>query len=228
MSLFYDQTSNVVRAIYDRRISAPSVLDADAYFPAAEKFAEAWPAIRDEALTVAGRLGSVPRFHEIMHEQRAISANDNRDWRMLILKAYGISFPQNMATCPTLAAVVEAAPDVISASISFLAPGKHIPPHRGPFRGVLRFYLGLCMPKKRDGSLAAVLKIDDEEYRVDNGEYLLWDDTYPHEVWNDSDQVRIVLLLDVWRRDMPTDMELLSRFLVSLVRVGIRFRGVST
>ena len=59
---------------------------------------------------------------------------------MFILKAYGAEFPRNMAVCPTLAALVTASPDVLSASISFLAPGKHLPVHRGPFRGVLRFY----------------------------------------------------------------------------------------
>jgi aspartate beta-hydroxylase len=227
MALLYDQASHAVRALYDWRISAPPVLDDDVHFPNAEKFVAAWRAIRDEALSVAGRLRSVPRFHEIMHEQRAISANDNRDWRMLVLKAYGITFPQNMAACPTLASVVAACPDVLSASISFLAPGKHIPPHRGPFRGVLRFYLALSMPRSEDGSVAAVLKIAGSEYRLNNGQCLLWDDTYAHEAWNESDQVRIVLLLDVWRRDMPADMQLFSRFLVSLVRVGIRLRRVS-
>ena len=46
---------------------------------------------------------------------------------MFILKAYGAEFPHNMAVCPTLAAFVTASPEVLSASISFLAPGKHIP-----------------------------------------------------------------------------------------------------
>ena len=227
MALLYDQASNAVRAIYDWRIAAPSILDVAAHFPDAGKFVAVWQAIREEALTVAGRLRMVPRFHEIMCEQRAISANDGRDWRMLILKAYGVSFPQNASACPILASVVAACPDVISASISFLAPGKHIPPHRGPFRGVLRFYLALSMPKTEDGTVAAVLKIAGLEYRLEDGECLLWDDTYAHEAWNESDQVRIVLLLDVWRHDMPVDMQLFSWLLVSLVRAGIRLRRVA-
>ena len=113
-----------------------------------------------------------------------------------------------MAVCPTLAALVTASPDVLSASISFLAPGKHIPVHRGPFRGVLRFYLVLSMPLAADERPAAVLKIAGTEHRLSDGEYLLWDDTFPHEVTNDSDEVRSVLLLDVWRRGMPLDMRI--------------------
>ncbi len=139
MAAFYDLSADVIRGIYDRRIVAPAVLDIDEFFPDGRRFVAAWRQIRDEARGVAEQLNSVPRFHEIMHEQTEISANDGRDWRMLILKAYGIENPANMAKCPLLASIVASAPDVLSASISFLSPGKHVPAHRGPFRGVLRF-----------------------------------------------------------------------------------------
>lgn len=227
MNLFYDRAANAIRQIYDRRIVGPPVLDLDSHFPDARRFVGSWRKIRDEALVVGARLRDVPRFHEVMPEQTPISASDGRDWRLFILKAYGTEVPRNMARCPTLAALVSAAPDVVSASISFLAPGKHIPQHRGPFRGVLRFYLSLSMPRSADGRPAAVLKIADSEYRIADGDCLLWDDTYPHEVWNGSNEVRTVLLLDVRRRGMPVDMELLSRMLMAIARVGVRFRGVA-
>lgn len=225
MSFLYDQTANIIRNIYDSRITAPPVLDPKSHFPDAQRFVAAWPQLRDEARLVAVQLQNVPRFHEIMPEQTAISANDGRDWRLFILKVYGVEAPRNMATCPTLAALVTSSPDVLSASISFLSPWKHIPAHRGPFRGVLRFYLMLAMPAAPDGTPAAVLRIDDADYRLSGGETLLWDDTYEHEVWNASNEVRTALLLDVRRRDMPLDMELLSRGIISIVRLGIRLRG---
>ena len=143
MKPFYDSVGNIVRRIYDMRIEGPPVLDVATHFPSAGRFSCAWQSIHDEAQAVAQQMHRVPRFHEIMREQTSISANDMRDWRMFILKAYGAEFPRNMVGCPTLAALMAASPDVLSASISFLAPGKHIPEHRGPFRGVLRFYLVL-------------------------------------------------------------------------------------
>ena len=82
------------------------------------------------------------------------------------------------------------------------------------------------MPLAADGRAAAVLKIAGTERRLADGEYLLWDDTFPHEVTNDSDEVRTVLLLDVWRRGMPLDMRLLSHLLIFIVRVMARLRGV--
>src|SRR5580692_11408114 len=194
MGFFYDRSAALIRHIYDSRIEGGAILDADVYFPQAALFAAAWRDIRDEAELLAARLHSVPRFHEIMREQEAISINDNRDWRLFVLKAYGVSCPKNMEACPRLAAIVTAVPSVLSASISFMAPRKHIPSHRGPFRGVIRFYLGISVPLHADGRPAAVLKVDGKEYRVGNGEWLLWDDTYPHEVLNDSDTVRSVLV----------------------------------
>jgi aspartate beta-hydroxylase len=224
----YDRTASFIRQIYDRRISTPAVLDLDSNFPDWARFADNWEAIRDEALLVGQRLAQVPRFHEIMREQTDISANDGRDWRMFILKAYGVDVPRNRARCATLSALLDECDDVVSCALSFLAPGKHIPRHRGPFRGVLRFHLGLAMPRAADSSLGTLLDVDGEEHRLDDGDCLLWDDTYPHEVWNRTDEVRIALLLDVWRSDMPLDMRMLSHLVAAAVRLGIRVTGALT
>lgn len=226
MGSLYEYSANIVRRVYDHRISGPPVLDAAEHFPDAVKFAAAWQAIRDEAMALAERLPTIPRFHEIMPEQAPISANDGRDWRLFILKAYGVENKRHMATCPTLASIVAHTPDVLSASLSFMEAGKHVPAHRGPFRGVIRFYLGLSVPKLADGRAAALLKIDGEEHRIGDGQWLLWDDTYYHEVWNGGSAVRSVLLLDVWRRTMPLDMRLLSRAVIAAVGAGVRLRGV--
>lgn len=225
MSQFYDRSSDIVRRIYEKRITAPAILDTATHFPNAGKFTAAWQAIRDEAIAV--RLEKVPRFHDIMPEQAVISANDGLDWRMMILKAYGVAIPENIGKSPTLARLLDECPEVKSATISFLAPRKHIPRHRGPFRGVMRFHLGLKIPAEASGRPATVMMIDDREYRITDGECMLWDDTYPHEVMNNADEARIALLLDVWRPDMPLDMEILSRLIVGAVQIGMRYRGVS-
>jgi aspartate beta-hydroxylase len=226
MSL-YDLLSNAVRRLYDARIDTPPVLETSAYFPGAVRFISAWSEIRDEALSLSGRVQSIPRFHEIMPAQAEISANDGKDWRLFILKVYGAEVDKNMAACPRLAELVSSTPDVLSASLSFLAPGKHIPRHRGPFRGVLRYQLGLSVPLDALGRPAAVLALNDVEHRVGDGQQLLWDDTYPHEVWNNSDQMRLVLLLDVRRPHMPFDLRVLSRALIASVGMVARVRGVA-
>lgn len=226
MSLLYDLSANAVRRLYDARINTPPVLESALYFPDAAKFVDAWPSLREEALGVAARMQAIPRFHEVMPAQTPISANDGKDWRVFILKVYGTLIDKNMAECPKLASIIASSPDVVSATLSFLAPRKHIPRHRGPFRGVLRFQLGLSVPVDVNGQPAAVLSLNDQEHRIGNGEYLLWDDTYLHEVWNHSDEMRIALLLDVRRRHMPMDMHLLSRALIASVGMVARLRGI--
>ena len=226
MSLLYDLSANAVRRLYDARIDTPPVLDTGVYFPGAAKFFDAWQALRDEALAVAARTQAIPRFHEVMPEQMSISANDGKDWRVFVLKVYGTDIDKNMAACPTLARIIAASPDVVSATLSFLAPHKHIPRHRGPFRGVLRYQLGLSVPVDAQGRPASVLSLNDQEHRIGSGEHLLWDDTYPHEVWNHSDEPRTALLLDVRRRHMPVDMRLLSSALIASVGMVARWRGI--
>ncbi|QCP47987.1 aspartyl/asparaginyl beta-hydroxylase domain-containing protein [Trinickia violacea] len=221
----YDSSVRLMRRVFDSRIDDAPVLDATRHFPDAARFVANWQAIRAEALDVAANLRNIPRFHDIMREQADISANDARDWRMYIMKAYGVAFQRNLKRCPTLASIVEQSPDVLSASFSFLAPGKHIPPHHGPFRGILRGYLVLSMPLDANGNPAATLTVDGHAYGLHEGEFMLWDDTFEHEVLNASDQVRIVLLLDVRRRRMPFDMRILSNAVISIVRLGIRLRG---
>ena len=223
----YDHARDVVRSVYDARIDTPAVLDTERFFPNAQAFVARWRDIRDEALAVKQNLASVPRFHDIMREQADISANDGRDWRMFIMRAYGRDVPENRSRCPAVSALLDDSPEVVSAVFSYLAPRKYVPKHRGPFRGILRFHLMLTMPRAADGGVAAILEIDGKSYRLEDGECLLWDDTYPHEVRNNSDEVRAALLLDVWRPGMPYDMELLSRAISGMVQVGMRLRGVS-
>jgi aspartate beta-hydroxylase len=223
---FYNHGAWLVRQIYDKRIEGPPILDAATYFPDAMKFAAAWREICAEADAVMQQFAQIPRFHDIMPEQADISANDGRDWRLYVLKAYGVEHRQHMAHCPALARIVADSPDVLSASLSFMESGKHVPPHRGPFRGVIRFYMGLSVPRRADGVPAALLKIDGVEYRIGGGEWLLWDDTYRHEALNAGDTIRSVLLLDVARRSMPADMRLLSSAMIAAIAAGVRWRGV--
>ena len=227
MLQLYDRAAGAVRAIYDRRITTPATLDAEHYFTNAKRFTDRWIDIRREALSLAGMLDQVPRFHDILPTQADISANDGRDWRVFIMKAYGVTMEKNLRRCPTVAALLEETPEVVSAVLSFLAPGKHVPEHRGPFRGILRYHLMLSMPRDGNGQPACVMNIDGVPYRLGDGESLLWDDTYRHEVWNRSDRVRIALLLDVWRKDMPADVALLSQTILLAAKTVFRLRGVS-
>ncbi|WP_201313452.1 aspartyl/asparaginyl beta-hydroxylase domain-containing protein [Dyella sp. EPa41] len=227
MDSLYELSSRAIRRIYDARLDTPPVLEIDSCFPAARRFEAAWMELREEARAVLRSATSIPRFHEIMPTQAEISATDGRDWRMFLLKVYGQELRANLLCCPVLGELLADTPEAISATLSFLAPHKHIPQHRGPFRGILRYQLNLDVPPDGEGRPGAVLWLAGHEHRFGAGKSLLWDDTFPHEVWNHSESTRIALLLDVYRPEMPLDLRLLSRTITAGVGVVARLRGFS-
>jgi aspartyl/asparaginyl beta-hydroxylase (cupin superfamily) len=87
-------------------------------------------------------------------------------------------------------------PNMKSAMFSILAPKKHIPPHRGMWKGMLRYHLGLIIPGPK-GSCR--IRVGKEIRTWEEGKSLVFDDSHEHEVWNDSDSYRVVLFVDVLR-----------------------------
>jgi aspartyl/asparaginyl beta-hydroxylase (cupin superfamily) len=46
------------------------------------------------------------------------------------------------------------------------------------------------------------IRVGDEERSWAEGDVLIFDDSFEHEVWNDSDRERIVLIIDIWHPDL--------------------------
>ena len=226
MSLAYRLARGGMTSIYNAFLDTPPILNTEQYFPEAPAFTKRWQEIREEALAIAGDIDKVPRFHEIMSEQYQLSAHGEKEWRMFVLRAYGLDLSENMKLCPVLADLVRANPKIKSASLSFLAPGKQVPTHTGPFRGITRFYMGVQVPLNDQGEPGVTLTIDDQAYKLGNGESLLWDDTYPHSVMNDTEEWRIALLLDVYRENMSSPLRGLTNMIISLAQFSIRTRKV--
>eukprot|EP00966_Prymnesium_polylepis_P084105 1946792-Prymnesium_polylepis.2 len=52
------------------------------------------------------------------------------------------------------------------------------------------------------------MRVAGEERRWEVGRALIFDDAFEHEVWNDTDAERVVLLLDLWHPDLqPAEIE---------------------
>jgi ornithine lipid ester-linked acyl 2-hydroxylase len=152
-----------------------------------------WPVISRELDAVLQRQDELPAFHEISRGQARIS--DNR-WKTYFFYAYGFKGEGNCARCPATTRIVESIPGMKTAFFSILGPGKHIPAHRGPYKGVIRCHLGLRVPEPRD---RCRIRVGDTIASWREGEVMLFDDTYEHEVWNDTEGTRVVLFLDVVR-----------------------------
>ncbi|QIG81777.1 aspartyl/asparaginyl beta-hydroxylase domain-containing protein [Sphingosinithalassobacter tenebrarum] len=187
-----------LRGVFDAVISRSSLIANDPVlnvrdFEWTAMLRENWEAIRDEAVaaTLVGR--DAPSLASISPDHRAI-APMNR-WRSYFLWGYGYGIDENIAQCPVTASVVKRIPGLNSAFFSILSPGTHIPPHRGVTKGLITCHLGLIVP--RDGDVR--MRVKDRVVRWSEGETLVFDDTYDHEVWNDTASTRVVLLIQVKR-----------------------------
>jgi aspartyl/asparaginyl beta-hydroxylase (cupin superfamily) len=118
---------------------------------------------------------------------------------MFLVKTYGFWHKQNSKLCPKIVELFKPFKDVSSISISFLSPGKHIPPHNGPYKGILRYQLAISVPKNGNCQLF----VDNKSYSWTEGKGVMFDDTYVHEVRNETDETRIAVLLDLRRKNMP-------------------------
>lgn len=217
MSKLYEIAVHVLRGLYGLGIDTPPVLDAAAYFPGARELERNWRAIEYEARRLLDAREAIPQLHELHAEQADISANDAAAWRFLALRIFGRDRAANQALCPETSKLIRALPGVLNAGISILDPGKHIPAHRGPYRGYLRYHLGLVIPKDAKGRGQAVLRVADRLFRWAEGEGILWDDTFEHEVWNHGATPRAVLVIDLARPDMPAPLRVLDRGLRALI-----------
>ena len=83
-----------------------------------------------------------------------------------------------------------------SAMISILGPNKHIPPHRGPYKGVLRLLLPIQMPSDRTN---CYIIVDGQRYEWEEGRSFVFDDALYHEVHNATSEIRVALFVDFYR-----------------------------
>ncbi|WP_156678522.1 aspartyl/asparaginyl beta-hydroxylase domain-containing protein [Sphingomonas profundi] len=168
--------------------------------------------IRAEAKAVLEDLNAVPSLAEVSPDHRRIAPAGK--WRSYFLVGYGYRHEANCAACPRTAALVSKVPGLNSAFFSILVPGTHLPPHTGVTKAFLTSHLGIQVPREREKCRMRVVNrvVSWEENRI-----LLFDDCFDHEVLNETDETRIVLLVQVKR-----PVRLLGRIIGGLFLWGVK------
>jgi len=124
--------------------------------------------------------------------------NKSDKWTAIHLLRNGERIEQNARHCPRTMGVLAQLdqPDVPGASpnamFSLLAPRTRIPPHTGVANIRLVCHLPLVVPPSCGFRVGATTR----EWRV--GEVFVFDDTIEHEAWNESDELRVVFICDLW------------------------------
>lgn len=149
---------------------------------------EAFPVIRNELFAILEHEGAGFKAYRDENDVRLAG------WNTFNFFFYGKKIEENCARCPETTRVLESLPRFERDHIMFSALNPHsaIPPHYGPMNGIIRAHLPLVVPP------GCYIKVGDEERTWVEGKLLVFDDSYLHQVWNHSDDVRIVLFMNFW------------------------------
>jgi aspartyl/asparaginyl beta-hydroxylase (cupin superfamily) len=182
-------------------------LPADEYFdrihfPWMERLEAAAPKIRAELkdLLEKGDDGFAPyvqyppgyppsKWSELDHSER---------WSAYFLWRHGKRVDAHCARCPETAAMLASLPladhagRAPTAFFSLLRPRTRIPPHTGVTNARAIVHLALIVPE------GCGFRVGGETRQWVEGQAFAFDDTIEHEAWNDSDELRAVLIFDVW------------------------------
>jgi aspartate beta-hydroxylase len=143
--------------------------------------------------------------------------NQSYDWSTFHFYRHGERIEENCARCPGTAALLESI-DIMrvpgygpEAMFSVLKPHSRIPPHYGTVNGRLIVHLPLTVPEN-----CGALKVAGEARGWEEGKLMVFDDSFEHEAWNDSDQTRVVLIFDTWNPNLnPVERQAFSRVLAT-------------
>ena len=162
-------------------------------FPWARQVESHWPLIRQELDRLLRCVDMLPGFEEIQAEQESLSTD--KRWKIFPLYAYGQRIETNERRCPETTRALAAIPGLRAAMFSVLQPHKELPPHTGPFAGVLRYHLGVKVPPNRQCGI----QVGADVRYWEEGKSMIFDDSHMHSAWNRSDEDRVVLFVDFTR-----------------------------
>jgi aspartate beta-hydroxylase len=190
--------------------------------PWASQLTEAFADIRDEALQVTADNRVLPNFIDPRPGGRADEYVDgdgpNPSWKAFFFYRHGERLDHNHARCPVTSRVLESielcriheeAPEIL---FSVLAPGSHIKPHHGVSNVRLVMHLPLVVPTG-----CALRLVDNGDHVWNEGRLVMFDDTFLHEAWNNSDRTRLVLLMDCWNPHLSAIEKLALKQLIETI-----------
>lgn len=197
----------------------------DKHFPWFDQLSAATDAIRAELSELIKDPGEALRPYVRMEsgigENKWEELNESLDWGAMFLWEYGEPNPAVIDRCPQTAKALEALPTTYipgrapSAFFSLLKPHKRIPPHTGVTNTRAIVHLPLIVP---DG---CGFRVGGETRPWVEGRPFAFDDTIEHEAWNDSDELRAVLIFDVWNPHLTErEREVIARYYEAADRAG--------
>ena len=184
-------------------------------FPWASQIEAAVDSIRTEytsCLSLSERTRLSPSFR-----------TDGGNWSVRYITCIGRFDKRALQHYPSTVEALSSPPGALGCGMTYfssIAPNTHILPHSGFTNAHLRCHLALST------SEGCRIRVDGETRSWASGKLLIFDDTFEHEVWNESSNARVVLLFDVFHPDLSVSECRALEFLASVWRRTIMLRGL--
>lgn len=187
---------NDINNIFSEHCNQPAIFNTNDH-EWTKKFRDNYQVVLSEYTTFRNKVKSIPNQSSIGFFGNIDKSNK---WKSVFLKLTGkdteISehFPETMKLLDDC--------NSINAFFSVFEPGTLLDYHTGPYKGVIRYHLGLVVPKDYQN---CYLKIIDEKGTENKlhwevGKDLMFDDIYPHMAYNNTIEERVILFVDIKRK----------------------------
>lgn len=128
------------------------------------------------------------------------------DWRQFNLYIRGKKIEENCRrvkiTCGLIDQITPAKTNKRGqVKFSIMSPGVHVHSHCGPTNCRLRAHLGLKIPE------GPLIRVQNDTRKWIEGKFIIFDDSFEHEVWNNGNELRLVLIVDLWHPDLKESIK---------------------
>lgn len=205
-------------------IRTPEFLDKDKYFPNNYLFEniENFTILKKEVINILSKTNNgdtlVMTGDTYNGENKYIGSNkivDNgkvKAWRLINIKVGNEYTKDAYKHFPFLVKLLKNLPEVCSCAISILQEGVHIPIHVGYYKGIMRYMMPLIVPKDREN---VFLVVNEKKYNWTEDVGVLWDDNFPHKVYNNTKEIRVVIYMDIIR-PLPGLLNNFNKYILKL------------
>jgi aspartyl/asparaginyl beta-hydroxylase (cupin superfamily) len=143
----------------------------------------------------------IPYFNQTL-------ASSPTAWTIFPLRSWNKEFTENCKKTPLTVKTIQQIPGVTSCAFSILKPHTTIKPHFGDSNVMYRCHLTLKTP----GGMPEIgMRVGEKEVTWEAGKVFAFCDAHKHEVWNNTNEERWVLIIDILREEFSTEEKQICR-----------------
>lgn len=208
-----DRWANEIPALYCSHLTSHAVWPSDEFCELLERNVDMF---REEFAAID------PNEYQVDARDHMSGLTDGNNWTVFpFYDGYGNLQVDNARRCPRIAEFLGSHAGIGSmgcmAFFSIMNPKTHVPPHTSELNTRMRYHLGIEVPQ-RD----IHFRIHDQRITWKQDKCIKIDDSYEHEVFQESDRRRVVFVLDVPHSELrPEELEFLQEFWRGTTGAGV-------